>query len=125
VQGIGTGTITIVPPGSLQAVNASTTLPEGSEIYALEDGQAPRKLWASKDDIVYALSAALMAFWPSQATVDASSEFKRTAALPTSLTSMRSRVSASRSARLCRQKRHRRQRRQHRQTLRARCSREA
>ena len=57
VQGIGTGTITIVPPGSLQAVNASTTLPEGSEIYALEDGQAPRKLWASKDDIVYALSA--------------------------------------------------------------------
>jgi len=57
VQGIGTGTITIVPPGSLQAVNASTTLPEGSEIYALEEGQAPRKLWASKDDIVYALSA--------------------------------------------------------------------
>ncbi len=57
VQGIGSATITIVPPSSLQAVNASTTLPEGTELYALEEGQAPRKLWASKDDIVYALSA--------------------------------------------------------------------
>jgi hypothetical protein len=57
VQGIGSATITIVPPGSLQAVNASTTLPDGTELYALEEGQAPRKLWTSKDDIVYALSA--------------------------------------------------------------------
>jgi sugar lactone lactonase YvrE len=57
VQGIGTATITIVQPQSLQAVNASITLPEGTEIYALDEGQAPRKLWASKDDIVYAMSA--------------------------------------------------------------------
>ncbi len=57
VQGIGSATITIVPPGSLQAVNASTTLPEGSEIYALQEGQAPRKFWASKEDIIYGLSA--------------------------------------------------------------------
>lgn len=57
VQGVGTATVTIVQPASLQAVNASTTLPEGSEIYALSQGQAPRKLWASKDDIVYALAA--------------------------------------------------------------------
>ena len=57
VQGIGTATITIVQPGSLQAVNSSTSLPDGTEIYALTEGQAPRKLWSSKDDVVYALSA--------------------------------------------------------------------
>jgi hypothetical protein len=57
VQGIGTATITIVLPTSLQAVNESTSLPEGTEIYALEEGQAPRKLWSSKSDIVYALAA--------------------------------------------------------------------
>jgi hypothetical protein len=57
VQGIGTATITIVQPASLQAVNTSTSLPDGSEIYALDEGQAPRKLWTSKDDIVYAMAA--------------------------------------------------------------------
>lgn len=57
VQGIGAITITIVQPGSLQAANASTSVPEGTELYALKDGQAPRKIWASKDDIVYALAA--------------------------------------------------------------------
>ena len=48
VQGIGTATITIVQPGSLQAVNSSTSLPDGTEIYALTEGQAPRKLWSGK-----------------------------------------------------------------------------
>ncbi len=57
VQGIGMATITIVPPASLQAVNTSASLPEGTEIYALDEGQAPRKLWSSKEDIVYALAA--------------------------------------------------------------------
>jgi len=57
VQGIGTATVTIVQPASLQAVNTSTSLPEGTEIYALKEGQAPRKLWSSKEDIVYALAA--------------------------------------------------------------------
>ena len=57
VQGIGSITITIVQPQSLQAANASTSVPEGTEIYALKEGQAPRKLWSSKDDIVYALAA--------------------------------------------------------------------
>ena len=57
VQGVGAVSITIIQPGSVQAVNASTSLPEGTEIYALAEGQAPRKLWTSKDDIVYALSA--------------------------------------------------------------------
>jgi len=57
VQGIGTATVTIVQPGSLQAVNPSASLPEGTEIYALAEGQAPRKLWSDKDEIVYALAA--------------------------------------------------------------------
>jgi hypothetical protein len=57
VQGAGSITITIVQPGSLQAANASTSVPEGTEIYALTPDQAPRQLWADKDDIVYALLA--------------------------------------------------------------------
>ena len=57
VQGAGSISITVVQPQSLQAANASTSLPEGSEIYALTEGQAPRKLWAGKDEIVYALDA--------------------------------------------------------------------
>ena len=57
VQGLAAMTITIVQPGSMQAANASATVPEGSEIYALKDGQAPRKIWSGKDEIVYALAA--------------------------------------------------------------------
>ena len=57
VQGVASVTITVVQPGSMQAANTSVSVPEGSEIYALKDGQAPRKLWAGKDEIVYALSA--------------------------------------------------------------------
>jgi hypothetical protein len=57
VQGSGSLTITIVQPGSMQAANASASVPEGSEIDALVEGQAPRKLWAGKDEIVYALAA--------------------------------------------------------------------
>jgi hypothetical protein len=55
VQGVGTITFTIVQPGSLQAANASSSVPEGSEIYAIVEQQAPRKIWSSKDDIIYAL----------------------------------------------------------------------
>jgi hypothetical protein len=52
----------VVQPGSLQAANTSTSVPEGSEIYALtpavgDSAQAPRKLWAGKEEIVYALAA--------------------------------------------------------------------
>ena len=57
VQGIGVVTMNIVQPGSLQAANTSASLPEGTEIFALVDGQAPRKVWSGKDDIVYALAA--------------------------------------------------------------------
>ena len=54
--GAATITINIVQPGSMQAANQSTTVPEGTDIYALKDGQAPRTLWSSKSDIVYALA---------------------------------------------------------------------
>ena len=57
VQGTGTVTITVVQPGSMQAANASASAPEGSEIYALSEGQAPRRVWAGKDEVVYALLA--------------------------------------------------------------------
>jgi hypothetical protein len=56
VQGMATVTISIVQPGSMQAANQSTTVPEGTEIYALKEGEAPRTLWSSKPDIVYALA---------------------------------------------------------------------
>ena len=51
-------TISFVQPGSMQAANASTSLPEGTEIYALKPDQAPRKIWSDKDAIVYQLAAA-------------------------------------------------------------------
>jgi hypothetical protein len=63
VQGQGSITITVVQqPGSLQAANTSVSVPEGSEIYALTPPdearpQAPRRIWAGKDEIVYALAA--------------------------------------------------------------------
>jgi streptogramin lyase len=56
VQGMATVTITVVQPQSLQAANASASVPEGTEIYALSEGQAPRLLWSGKDEIVYALA---------------------------------------------------------------------
>jgi WD40 repeat protein len=57
VQGIAipTATITIVTPGSVQASSSNTLIPEGSEIDELSAQGAPRKLWASRDDVVYAL----------------------------------------------------------------------
>jgi hypothetical protein len=62
VQGVGSVSITIVQPQSLQAANTSTALPDGTEIYAIAADpeaapQAPRRLWGGKDEIVYALAA--------------------------------------------------------------------
>ncbi len=57
VQGMSSITITVVQPQSLQAANASASVPEGTEIFALTEGQAPRALWSSKDSIVYSLVA--------------------------------------------------------------------
>jgi WD40 repeat protein len=51
-----TATITIVTPGSVQAFNGNTLIPEGSEVYEIAPGGAPHKLWADHDDIVYALA---------------------------------------------------------------------
>jgi sugar lactone lactonase YvrE len=57
VQGTAsvTATIQIVQPGSMQAFNGNTVIPDGSEIYELPANGAPRKLWTGHDDIVYAL----------------------------------------------------------------------
>ena len=56
VQGIGSASITIVTPESLQATHPSSSVPEGSEIDVLAENQAPRKLWEDKNAIVYALA---------------------------------------------------------------------
>jgi WD40 repeat protein len=57
VQGAagGMGMVTILQPASLQAANPSSSLPDGSEIWALTENQAPRRLWAAKDEVIYAL----------------------------------------------------------------------
>jgi len=57
VQGASSVTITFVQPSSLTTANTSTSVPEGSEIYLLTEGQAPRKIWSTKDEVVYALAA--------------------------------------------------------------------
>lgn len=57
VQGIPavSATITLVQPGSIQAFNGNTVIPDGSEIYAIPSQGAPHKIWSDHDDIVYAL----------------------------------------------------------------------
>jgi hypothetical protein len=57
VQGMASISITVVQPASLQAANSSASVPEGTEIYALDTDQAPRKVWAGKDEIIYAMAA--------------------------------------------------------------------
>jgi len=58
VQGIPaiSATITIVQPGSIQAFNGNTVIPDGSEVYEIPPQGAPRKMWSDHDDIVYALT---------------------------------------------------------------------
>jgi WD40 repeat protein len=57
VQGVAvaTATITIVTPGSVQASSSNGLIPDGTEIDELSPQGAPRKLWSSRDDVVYAL----------------------------------------------------------------------
>src|SRR5580692_2121561 len=57
VQGIAvaTATITIVTPGSVQASSNNGLIPDGSEVDELSAQGAPRKLWSTRDDVVYAL----------------------------------------------------------------------
>jgi WD40 repeat protein len=55
-QATVTATITIVTPGSVQAFNGNTLIPEGSELYEIPHGDGPpRKIWSGHDDIVYSL----------------------------------------------------------------------
>jgi WD40 repeat protein len=57
VQGVAvaTATITIVTPGSVQASSSNGLIPDGSEVDELSSQGAPRKLWATREDVVYAL----------------------------------------------------------------------
>src|ERR1700722_5783557 len=59
VQGVAvaTATITIVTPGSVQASSSNGLIPDGSEVDELSAQGAPRKLWATRADVVYALRA--------------------------------------------------------------------
>src|ERR1700728_2595330 len=59
VQGVAvaTATITIVTPGSVQASSSNGLIPDGSEVDEISPQGAPRKLWATRDDVVYALRA--------------------------------------------------------------------
>ncbi len=59
VQGlsVATATITIVTPGSVQASSSNGLIPDGTEVDELCPQGAPRKLWAARDDVIYALRA--------------------------------------------------------------------
>ncbi len=52
-----TVTVTVVQPGSTQAVSNNTAVPDGSEVYRIPGGssEAPRRIWAGHDDVVYSL----------------------------------------------------------------------
>jgi sugar lactone lactonase YvrE len=55
-QATVTATITIVQPGSVEAFNGNTLIPEGSQVYEIPQGDGPpRQIWEDHDDIVYAL----------------------------------------------------------------------
>jgi sugar lactone lactonase YvrE len=56
-QATVTATITIVTPGSVQAFNGNTLIPEGSELYEIPHGDGPpRKIWSGHDEILYSLA---------------------------------------------------------------------
>jgi hypothetical protein len=52
---VATATITIVTPGSVQASSSNGLIPDGSEVDELSPQGAPRKLWATREDVAYAL----------------------------------------------------------------------
>lgn len=55
-QATVTATITIIQPGSVQAFNGNTLIPQGSELYEIPHGDGPpRTIWTDHDDIVYSL----------------------------------------------------------------------
>jgi len=54
-----TVTVTVVQPGSTQAVSNNATISDGSDVYLLpaNASEAPRRLWAAHEDVVYSLRA--------------------------------------------------------------------
>ncbi len=52
-------TVTVVQPGSTQSVSNNATVPDGSEVYLIpaNGSEAPRRIWATHDEVVYALKA--------------------------------------------------------------------
>ena len=51
-----TASITILMPGSIASSHDSALIPKGSVIYQIAPDGAPRQLWASQHDVVYALA---------------------------------------------------------------------
>ncbi len=51
-----TASITILLPGSIASSHDSTLVPKGTVIYQISPDGAPRQLWASTHDVVYALA---------------------------------------------------------------------
>jgi len=51
-----TASITILLPGSVASSHDSTLVPKGTVIYQISPDGAPRQLWASQHDVVYALA---------------------------------------------------------------------
>ncbi len=51
-----TASITILLPGSIASSHDSTLVPKGTVIYQISPDGAPRQLWASPHDVVYALA---------------------------------------------------------------------
>ena len=56
VTGTAGVTITFSQPGSANAANTNTLIPEGSEIYRIAPDGSPQRLVALKGDVVYALA---------------------------------------------------------------------
>lgn len=55
VQGVAMATVTILQPGSIQNFSSSGILADGTDVYMLKADAAPKKLWSSREDIVYCL----------------------------------------------------------------------
>ncbi len=51
-----TATLVIMTPGSVESSKDSTIIPNGTVIYQIAPDGAPRELWASPHDVVYALA---------------------------------------------------------------------
>ena len=92
VQGMAPSPSRSFSPARCRPPTPAPPLPEGTEIYALAEDQAPRKLWSGKDDIVYALAArpdGLLALTGNRGHIF---RIQKTATTPTSPISKRSKA---------------------------------